>query len=143
MRAISPNHLQTYQAAAAGRCNVLDLYIWDRDLAAAAVADVAILEVALRNAMNEALTRPAGCPDWYTVNIGLDNRSLAAVAKAWGEVPAARRSPGRVVAQFMFGFWRSVQRPVATYARDRARPPWTTRICGAPSSAEPSPAGLP
>lgn len=109
IKAISPNRLRTYTTAAAHTgCDVLDLYVWDRDLAAAAMADVAILEVAMRNAMSIALERLAGRPDWYTVDIGLDNRSLKAVAKAWSEVPEARRDPGRVVAQLMFGFWRNL-----------------------------------
>lgn len=109
VRAISPDRLGTYRAEAArtGR-DELTLYVWDRDVAAAAIADVAILEVAMRNAMNAALERRAGRPDWYSVPIGLDNRSLEAVAKAWGEVPRVRRSPGRVVAQLMFGFWRNL-----------------------------------
>ncbi|HVY11459.1 MAG TPA: hypothetical protein VHB18_15065, partial [Mycobacteriales bacterium] len=107
--AISPIRLQTYRtAAAAASCDDIELYLWDRDLAAAAIADIAILEVALRNAMNSVLAQLAGQPDWYAVDIGLDNRSLTAVAKAWNEVPAARRTPGRVVAQLMFGFWRNL-----------------------------------
>lgn len=107
--AISPNRLQTYAAAASrAQCDVLDLYIWDRDLAAAAMADIAILEVAMRNAMNRALEIRATRPDWYSVDIGLDNRSVRAVTKAWGEVPQPRRTPGRVVAQLMFGFWRNL-----------------------------------
>lgn len=109
IKAISPNRLQTYTTAAASTgCDVLKLYVWDRDLAAAAMADLAILEVAMRNAMNSALERRAGRPDWYAVDVGLDSRSLKAVAKAWGEVPEARRTPGRVVAQLMFGFWRNL-----------------------------------
>jgi hypothetical protein len=109
IRAISPNRLQTYTAAAASTsADVLDLYVWDRDLAAAAMADIAILEVAMRNAMNGALERLAGRPDWYAVDIGLDNRSKKSVTKAWGQVPAGRRVPGRVVAQLMFGFWRDL-----------------------------------
>lgn len=108
-RAISPNRLQTYTAAAATTsADVLELYLWDRDLAAAAIADIAILEVAMRNAMNRALEHLAGRPDWYVDDIGLDNRSQRAVAKAWAQVPASRRTPGRVVAQLMFGFWRDL-----------------------------------
>jgi hypothetical protein len=108
-RAISPDRLGTYQnaARATGR-DALELYVWDRDVAAGAMADIAVLEVAMRNAMNGALTRRANRPDWYAADIGLDNRSLQAVAKAWGEVPESRRSPGRVVAQLMFGFWRNL-----------------------------------
>ncbi|MEV4637652.1 hypothetical protein AB0J80_09900 [Actinoplanes sp. NPDC049548] len=108
-KAISPDRLHTYRSEAASRgCDHLDLYVWDRDTAAAAMADIAILEVAMRNAMNDALARLAGRPDWYSVELGLDDRSLKAVAKAWVEVPPARRTPGRVVAQLMFGFWRNL-----------------------------------
>lgn len=109
IKAISPNRLTTYQSASfTSQCDVLDLYVWDRDLAAAAMADIAILEVAMRNAMSKVLEQVAGRADWYAVDIGLDNRSLRAVAKAWGEVPTGIRIPGRVVAQLMFGFWRNL-----------------------------------
>ena len=44
-RAISTDRLTTYRrAAAAAGCDVLDLYLWDRDAAAAVLADIAILE---------------------------------------------------------------------------------------------------
>lgn len=108
-RAISPDRLATYTTAAAARgCDVLDLYIWDRDVAAAAMADIAVLEVAMRNAMSGQLEQRAGRPDWYAAEIGLDARSLNAVSKAWGQVPEPARVPGRVVAQLMFGFWREL-----------------------------------
>lgn len=80
IKAISPNRLTTYQSASfTSQCDVLDLYVWDRDLAAAAMADIAILEVAMRNAMSKVLEQVAGRADWYAVDIGLDNRSLRAV----------------------------------------------------------------
>lgn len=107
--AISPDRLRTYQGAArAGGVDVLELYLWDRDLAAAALADIAVLEVALRNAMNTRLAELAGRADWYAVELGLDDRSLRAIAQAWKRLPAERRTPGRVVAQLMFGFWRDL-----------------------------------
>ncbi|RFA16786.1 hypothetical protein B7R21_01335 [Subtercola boreus] len=109
VRAISPDRLRAFrlESARSGR-DELRLYLWDRDLSAAAIADIAILEVALRNAMNDALTRSSGRPDWYRQAMGLDNRSLQAVARAWNDVPESRRTPGRVVAQLMFGFWRNL-----------------------------------
>lgn len=108
-RLISPERLSTYshEASTAG-CDVLDLYLWDQDLAAAALADIAILEVALRNSMNEQLVAFAGRQDWYAVDIGLDDRSLNSIKRAWGDIPSARRTPGRVVAQLMLGFWRDL-----------------------------------
>lgn len=107
--AISPDRLRTYQSAArdAGT-DVLELYLWDRDLAAAALADIAVVEVAMRNAMNTRLSELARRPDWYAVDVGLDDRSLRTIAQAWSRLPLHRRTPGRVVAQLMFGFWRGL-----------------------------------
>lgn len=108
-RAISPDRLQTYQTAASRTsADVLDVYLWDRDVAAAVLADIAILEVALRNALHTALKTMAGSPEWYKQDIGLDDRSLRAVTQAWNSLPATRRTEGRVVAQLMFGFWKNL-----------------------------------
>lgn len=111
VKAISPDRLETYATAAAARqCDVLTLYLWDRDLAAAAIADIAIVEVAMRNAMNDALVAlVGGHADWYTFNLGLGDRALKSVAKAWTSVPRnLREDAGRVVAHLMFGFWRDL-----------------------------------
>lgn len=110
MAAISPDRLRTFQSAAAQYgCDVIDLYLWDRDLASAVMADIAILEVAMRNAITVGLTKLAGGRnDWYGVDLGLDNRSLQQVSLAWSRVPASQRTPGRVVAQLTFGFWRDL-----------------------------------
>ena len=107
--AISPQRLEPHhRLATAEGLDVIELYLWDRDLAAAAIADIAVLEVALRNAMNAALVTRAGREDWYATDIGLDDRSLRAITKAWTQPPATRRAPGRVVSQLMFGFWRAL-----------------------------------
>jgi hypothetical protein len=104
-RAISPDRLGTYLGAAGGdAARARALYVWDRDLAAALLADIAIVEVALRNALSDALTRMHG-PDWYTKPLGIDDRTRDQLAGAWRRLPAARRTPGRVVAQVMLGFW--------------------------------------
>lgn len=109
MQSISGDRLGTYQAtAAAYGGDPLELYLWDHDLAAAALADIAILEVALRNAMNRQLILLAGQADWYAIDIGLDDRSLNDIKKAWNDIPVRRRTPGRLVAQLMFGFWRDL-----------------------------------
>lgn len=83
------------------------LYIWDRDLATAILADLAIVEVALRNAMHTALTGVHG-PQWYQ-SIALDDRSQNQVTRAWAyllnPVPGHPSTPGRLVAQCTFGIW--------------------------------------
>lgn len=103
-RAISPDRLGTYTAAAT-TAGVLELYIWDRDLAAAIMADIAILEIALRNALHAALTSHFNTEEWYTLRIGLDDRSAKALSVAWNHLKKDKRTSGRVIGQLMFGFW--------------------------------------
>jgi hypothetical protein len=105
-RAISPDRLGTYQVAAmASGGDILDLYIWDRDLASAILADIAILEVALRNALNAALISHFDTQEWYKLDINLDDRSQKALAAAWNQLSKPLRTPGRLVSRLMFGFW--------------------------------------
>jgi len=104
-QAISPDRLGTYLNAASGdQTRALDLYVWDRDVAVAVLADIAIVEVALRNALNDALTTTHG-PDWYTQDIGLDERCRNQLAQAWERLGKHQRTPGRVVARLTLGFW--------------------------------------
>lgn len=105
-KAISRDRIATYAATArAIGCDELDLYVWDRDLAAATLADIAIVEVALRNALHDTLTDAYNTPDWYVQDIGLDDRSRRALAEAWQRLKKPQRTPGRVVARLMLGFW--------------------------------------
>lgn len=92
---------------------VLELYLWDRDVAVAFLADLALLEVALRDALHKAATQEWGT-HWYEV-MPLDNRSQDALAEAWSRLPEhlrknPRRSdlPGHLVANCMFGFWTNL-----------------------------------
>jgi hypothetical protein len=115
-QAISTDRLTTYLAAAGGeRAAARTLYIWDRDLSMAILADIAILEVALRNAMHLALSQHCG-PRWYEdPRLELDDRSLGQLRRAWDDLPSRTRSdreewtvPGRLVARCMFGFWANL-----------------------------------
>lgn len=147
-RAISLDRLGTYnQAANATGADVLDLYIWDRDLSAAFLADIAIIEVALRNAMHTALSNSYG-EDWYTrPEVGLDDRSEASIAVAWRRLHERRQpqTSGRVVAQLMLGFWVGL----LDSGGERGKPPEsegstaTTRCCGAKRCTTPSPRAAP
>jgi len=104
-KAISTDRFGTYLSAGGGdQTRAHELYVWDRDVASAVLADVAIVEVALRNSLNDALTTMHGA-EWYSKDVGLDDRSRAKLASAWAALPARRRTPGRLVAQLMFGFW--------------------------------------
>lgn len=104
-RAISPDRFGTYLAAAQQDAELArEFYIWDRDLAAALLADIAIVEVALRNTVTAQLTATYGA-DWYRTPSLFDSRSAKAITSAWNRLPKANRTPGRVTAQLMLGFW--------------------------------------
>lgn len=107
-RSITPSRLGTYVAQAAGDVSLArELYLWDRELSVAFLADLAIIEIALRNAMNAQLSARWGS-EWYRdVEVPLDERSSRQLSEAWGRI-AGEKTPGRVVAQCMFGFWRGL-----------------------------------
>ncbi|KFU75465.1 Abi-like protein [Amycolatopsis lurida] len=121
------------QAANQDREQAMRLYEWNTALSAAFHHDLCHLEVALRNAYDRALGRavPAGKPHWvfqattlfpsrwqkaangtrYDVN-ETSRRLLAEAIK--NATPKAKRpcaanaspSPGKVIAELSFGFWR-------------------------------------
>lgn len=102
--------------AAAGGDQVLarELYVWNRDLSMAILADIAMLEVAMRNAIDTALERKWG-PHWYEKGPVFDQRSMGQLATAWSRIPKGKKSnrndpalPGRLVANCMFGFWANL-----------------------------------
>lgn len=114
--AITVDRLGTYLGEAGGdRTLARELYVWDRDVAAAMFADIAIVEVALRNAIHEVLTAHFG-ERWYELGgMPLDWRATTNLQKAWERLPAQDRAnpeqprvPGKLVARLMFGFWRDL-----------------------------------
>ena len=107
-RAISTARYGSYlQAAGQDRDLARRLYVWDRDLAITILADLAIVEVALRNSMHTTLTNTYG-PFWYE-HVLLDDRSQGQIARAWqyltSPVQTDTATPGRLVAQCTFGVW--------------------------------------
>lgn len=107
-RSITPARMGTYlDAAARDTDRARELYLWDRDLSVAFLADLAILEVALRNAMSARLEAKWGA-EWYAnPDMPLDDRSLNALSTAWGRIKDPK-TPDKLVAQCMFGFWRGL-----------------------------------
>ena len=107
-RSVAPARMRTYLVAAGQDLDrARELYLWDRELSVAFLADLAILEVALRNSMNARLVSVWGAKWFQNQAILLDDRSCRALADAWGRT-ALDRSPDRIVAQCMFGFWRGL-----------------------------------
>lgn len=108
--------METYlRAAGSDSALARELYVWNRDLSVAILADIAVIEVALRNAMHEALTYQWG-DHWYEGSDPvLDLRSAGQLKTAWERLPRRRLRdradpdlPGRLIANCMFGFWANL-----------------------------------
>ena len=107
-KSVAPARMHTYLVAAGRDADrARELYLWDRELSVAFMADLATLEVALRNAMNARMVAMWGKRWFQDQAILLDDRSCRALADAWTRT-APDRSPDRIVAQCMFGFWRGL-----------------------------------
>jgi hypothetical protein len=114
---LSPERFAPYRAAAAGDLGrAVRSYERNTELSAAFWAVLSDLEIVVRNAMHESLSSWSvtayGRPDWYADRDGIFSDQTAR------DIRAARRrarssassgraeSPGRVVAELPFGFWR-------------------------------------
>ena len=115
----------------------LELYCWNSQLAAAALADTCHLEVALRNAYDGQMTQHF--PDWsvnpasrlfartqghgraVTKQVTLNTGSLRAISDAKRGL-GANPSHGKVVAATNFGFWTKLT------DRDRTATFWTPML---------------
>lgn len=88
------------------------LYLWNIELSSALYADIALIEVAMRNAMHTALAERYG-ERWYVHGPLLDARTIKQLAEAWDRIPSTLRQDaknnsavhGRLIANCMFGFW--------------------------------------
>ncbi|MFF5292855.1 Abi family protein [Paractinoplanes globisporus] len=112
---LSPERLTPYVIAGGdGAAAALDLYVWNAELAAALATTLGHVEVVLRNAIHQNLTawstRRFGEPRWYR-DAGhlLHSRHADAIRVAQLRVSQHGRrteTPGRIVAELSFGFWR-------------------------------------
>lgn len=91
----------------------LELYIWNIKLSTAFLADIAILEAALRESINKAAAAKWGS-HWY-LEIPLDERSEQNLAVAWSQLSRRVRErpndgdvPGHLFANCTFGFWTNL-----------------------------------
>jgi len=107
---LSVARFQPYLDAAGGSDDLaLQLYEWNIAVSAALWEVIAVVEVAVRNAMNDQLTAVCGAR-WYDNTAVLDDRSLSAVREAKrraarGVPTASPLSPGKVISEMSFGSW--------------------------------------
>lgn len=109
-RSLSLERLEPYlQLAEGDRAYALALYEWNTKVSESLYSILQGFEVCLRNAIHEALSEACGRTDWYDA-IGLEMEELKRVQEAKERIESDGRvvTPGRVVAELMFGFWCSL-----------------------------------
>ncbi|MDN6239660.1 hypothetical protein [Corynebacterium variabile] len=92
------------------------LYDRDRRLAAAFFQDISILEIALRNAIDRALSDRSGAMWFASSRMNRDARTTRQLCDTWARFPAGFRQPtehsgtirGRLISTCMFGLWVSI-----------------------------------
>jgi hypothetical protein len=110
--ALSPERFAPYLRSAAGDLHAaMRLYEWNLAVSGAFYEALSILEVALRNALSSQLAAHHGtlAGQWYDDPLGvmsdLAHDDIAAARRRVRKLGRAE-TPGRVVAELNFGFWR-------------------------------------
>ncbi|WP_147431830.1 hypothetical protein [Motilibacter peucedani] len=130
-RLLSEARMGSYQTAAAGApgaaLSSLDVYVYNMRLAGALLGPLHLLEVVIRNAMHEQLTRHLGRPDWWESDaVTFEDWQDRSLEKAELDVDRVCRNggrdpvPGDTVAALEFGFWVGLLGP--GFERDLWRP---------------------
>jgi len=104
---LSAERLAPYYALARGNKWVgIQLYERNCQLSEALYGVIQGLEVTLRNAIHDVMTRMVGAADWYD-RIALEDSEREAVDEAKEKIIEKNSAvtPGRVVAELTFGFW--------------------------------------
>lgn len=110
--ALSSDRLAPYLRAASGDlAKAVRLYEWNLAVSGAFYEGLGVLEVVLRNAMSEQLSAHHGtlAGHWYDDPLGvLSDQAHDDIAAARRRVAKLRRSesPGRLIAELNFGFWK-------------------------------------
>jgi hypothetical protein len=108
---LSSHRLQRFLTETGGNAQALRLYRWNAQVASAYWTPLHFMEVAVRNAIHDALTESKGTAWWFRDDV--DERAGAswfydfereAVGKAMEKLYAPL-TPGKVVAELHFGFW--------------------------------------
>lgn len=105
--ALSPARFATYLSAASGdEERGLRLYRWNSRIAAAWMPDLALIEVALRNAIHDTLTSGTGHADWWN-HLAIDNKTERNIDEASQRITRqhGRATPGHIVADLSLGNW--------------------------------------
>ncbi|MBC7196332.1 MAG: Abi family protein [Deferribacterales bacterium] len=90
---------------------ILSHYIWNIKLSECFYPLLQILEISLRNSINNAIIDYFGFDDWYEDKYGiLEKNELVLVSKAKDEITKRTEdlTKGKIIAELNFGFWTSL-----------------------------------
>ena len=104
-RAVSRERLKRYLAATSqSLSDAVSLYEQNVALSEMTFGLLHCLEVAIRNSMHDQLTAYFGTPHWFNI-APLSTYSQDKINAAVHDAGGPTASPGKVVAELMFGFW--------------------------------------
>jgi len=107
---LSQIRLQRFVTAAGGNARALRLYRWNAQVASAFWTPLHFMEIAVRNAVHDAMAESSSDPWWFRDGVNLDGAAWLypfereGVAKALLKLHAPL-TPGKAVAELHFGFW--------------------------------------
>ena len=107
IEALSPGRFQTYITAAGGdEERALRLYRWNSRISPAWMPDLALIEIALRNAIHDTLAHGTGHADWWN-HLALDNKTERSIDDAVQRITRehGQVTPGHIVADLSLGNW--------------------------------------
>lgn len=108
-RSVSDLRMDAYRTSSEeDDLDLLARYVWNMALGAALHTPLQCLEVALRNALHDALTARYLTPRWYEIRAAFrsdEHYEMAQTAVRKLRDRADPDAPGRVVAALEFGFW--------------------------------------
>lgn len=105
-RIASAPRLQRYRNAATSDLETAVLYCWNIQLGEALLPSLAVLDVALRNAVHDVLTRHTGTEWWFKTV--LHSASYGNLLSVVGDLTKRQGHPptvGKVISEITFGFW--------------------------------------
>ncbi len=111
-RVLSTERLAAYQLQLAGNGNrnLFSHYAWNMALSESLYATLQLLEIGLRNTLDQAASAHFAKADWFEDNAIIQPRDQAAVNKAKKILLSKKKTlePGRIIAELNFGFWTSL-----------------------------------
>jgi hypothetical protein len=108
-KCLSSERLQVYGQDGVDHREIAARYLWNIAVSESLYAPLHLLEVGLRNAIDQAMVAETGSQTWYD-NVALTPWGLREVGKAKANIANADRpvTPGRVIAELQFGFWTAM-----------------------------------